>query len=161
MSGRLVKVGGLVALEFGLAVIADFSGRLSSLVDSLLAETYSNFASIRLMEKATSLDLEHFESEPLRISSNLLKHLDWRPPISRFSKARRRTIVLTYPCGNRAMQGNSWNQGRRDSGSFCRHFATACGYGSNRPLELVLCGERGKECHADRWPVSHSRAPFS
>jgi ATP-binding cassette subfamily B protein len=61
-SGRLVKVGGLVALEFGLAVMTDFSGRLSSLVDSLLAETYSNFASIRLMEKAASLDLEQFES---------------------------------------------------------------------------------------------------
>ncbi len=61
-SGRLVKVGGLAALEFGLAVATDFSGRLGSLVDSLLAETYSNFASIRLMEKAASLDLEQFES---------------------------------------------------------------------------------------------------
>ena len=61
-SGRLVKVGGLAALEFGLALATDFSGRLSSLVDSLLAESYSNFASIRLMEKAASLDLEQFES---------------------------------------------------------------------------------------------------
>jgi ATP-binding cassette, subfamily B, bacterial len=61
-SGRLVKVGGLAALEFGLALTTDFSGRLSSLLDSLLAETYSNFASIRLMEKAASLDLEQFES---------------------------------------------------------------------------------------------------
>lgn len=61
-SGRLVKVGGLVALEFGLAVMADFSGRFSSLIDSLLAESYSNFASIRLMEKSASLDLEQFES---------------------------------------------------------------------------------------------------
>ena len=61
-SGRLVKIGGLLALEFGLAVIADFSIRLSSLVDGLLSEAYSNFASIRLMEKATSLDLEQFES---------------------------------------------------------------------------------------------------
>ena len=40
----------------------DLSARFSSLVDSLLAETYSNFASIRLMEKAASLDLEQFES---------------------------------------------------------------------------------------------------
>lgn len=38
-SGRLSRVAGLVALELGLAVAADFSGRLSSLVDSLLAET--------------------------------------------------------------------------------------------------------------------------
>jgi ATP-binding cassette, subfamily B, bacterial len=61
-SGHLAKVGGLVALEFGLGVMVDFSARLSSLVDSLLAESYSNFASIRLMEKAASLDLEQFES---------------------------------------------------------------------------------------------------
>ena len=61
-SGQLAHVGTLVALEFGLAIVADVSSRLSSLVDSLLAETYSNFASIRLMEKAASLDLEQFES---------------------------------------------------------------------------------------------------
>ncbi|WP_276199265.1 ABC transporter ATP-binding protein [Chelatococcus sp. XZ-Ab1] len=61
-SGRLAHVGTLVALELCLAIVADVSGRLSSLVDSLLAETYSNFASIRLMEKAASLDLEQFES---------------------------------------------------------------------------------------------------
>jgi len=61
-SGRLARVGGLLALELGLAVMADFAARLSSLADSLLAETYSNFASIRLMEKAAHLDLEQFES---------------------------------------------------------------------------------------------------
>ncbi len=44
-SGRLVRVGWLITLELGLAVMADFSSRLSSLFDSLLAETYSNFAS--------------------------------------------------------------------------------------------------------------------
>jgi len=61
-SGRLVRVGELVLVEFGLAVLGDFAGRLSSLIDGLLAETYSNFASIRLMEKAATLDLEQFES---------------------------------------------------------------------------------------------------
>ena len=70
-SGRLVKVGGLVALEFGLAIMADFSGRFSSLVDSLLAETYSNFASIRLMEKAASLDLEQFRAATSRTASTV------------------------------------------------------------------------------------------
>src|ERR1700730_11749921 len=35
-SGRLVRVGGLVALELSLAMMADFSSRFSSLVDSLL-----------------------------------------------------------------------------------------------------------------------------
>jgi ATP-binding cassette subfamily B protein len=61
-SGRLIKVGGLVLIELGLAITADFFSRFSSLVDSLLAETYSNFGSIRLMEKAASLDLDQFES---------------------------------------------------------------------------------------------------
>jgi ATP-binding cassette subfamily B protein len=61
-SGRLGRVGALVCLELCLAVMADFAARLSALVDSLLAETYSNFASIRLMEKAASLDLEQFEN---------------------------------------------------------------------------------------------------
>jgi ATP-binding cassette subfamily B protein len=61
-SGALNRIGVLVALELCLAVVADLSARFSALIDSLLAETYSNFASIRLMEKAASLDLEQFES---------------------------------------------------------------------------------------------------
>jgi ATP-binding cassette subfamily B protein len=61
-SGRLTRLAGLVALELCLAVLADLCARFSSLIDSLLAETYSNFASIRLMHKAASLDLEQFES---------------------------------------------------------------------------------------------------
>ena len=61
-SGRLLALGGLVALECALAITADLLGRASSLVDSLLAELYSNFASVRLMEHAATLDLEQFES---------------------------------------------------------------------------------------------------
>ncbi|WP_046864860.1 ABC transporter ATP-binding protein [Microvirga massiliensis] len=61
-SGRLDGLLGLIALEFALAVLADLLGRASSLVDSLLSELYSNFASIRLMEHAATLDLEQFES---------------------------------------------------------------------------------------------------
>jgi ATP-binding cassette subfamily B protein len=61
-SGRLDFLGGLLVLELALAVIADLLGRASSLVDSLLSERYSNFASVRLMEHATTLDLEQFES---------------------------------------------------------------------------------------------------
>jgi ATP-binding cassette subfamily B protein len=61
-SGHLARLSRLVALELGLAVLSDCTGRFSSLADTLLAETYSNFASIRLMEKAASLDLEQFES---------------------------------------------------------------------------------------------------
>ncbi|EIM28643.1 ABC transporter ATP-binding protein [Microvirga lotononidis] len=61
-SGRLDILGGLVFLELVLAILADLLGRASTLVDSLLSERYSNFASIRLMEHATTLDLEQFES---------------------------------------------------------------------------------------------------
>lgn len=61
-SGRLDALGGLLLLELGLAILADLLGRTSSLVDGLLSERYSNFASVRLMEHATTLDLEQFES---------------------------------------------------------------------------------------------------
>jgi ATP-binding cassette subfamily B protein len=61
-SGRLDFLGGLLVLELAIAIIADLLGRASSLVDSLLSERYSNFASVRLMEHATTLDLEQFES---------------------------------------------------------------------------------------------------
>jgi ATP-binding cassette subfamily B protein len=52
----------LIALECGLAIVADLLGRASSLADSLLSEVYSNHASIRLMEHAAQLDLEQFEN---------------------------------------------------------------------------------------------------
>ena len=61
-SGRLDFLSGLLVLELALAIVADFLGRASSLIDSLLSERYSNFASVRLMEHATTLDLEQFES---------------------------------------------------------------------------------------------------
>ncbi|KAA2231327.1 ABC transporter ATP-binding protein [Salinarimonas soli] len=60
-SGRLDTLALLLALELGLAVLADALSRGSSLVDGLLADRFSNFASIQLMEHATLLDLEQFE----------------------------------------------------------------------------------------------------
>jgi ATP-binding cassette subfamily B protein len=45
-----------------VAIAADLLGRASALTDSLLSERYSNFASVRLMEHAATLDLEQFES---------------------------------------------------------------------------------------------------
>ena len=59
--GRLHVVGLLLALEFALAIVSDLLARGSSLVDGLLSELYSNFASVRLMEHAATLDLEQFE----------------------------------------------------------------------------------------------------
>ena len=61
-SGRLAHLGALLALELVLALCADGFARASALIDSLLAERYSNHASIRLMEHAATLDLEQFES---------------------------------------------------------------------------------------------------
>lgn len=60
-SGHLGDLGGLLVLEFGLAVLGDVLGRLVSLVDSLLSEQFTNASSVRLMEHAARLDLEDFE----------------------------------------------------------------------------------------------------
>ncbi len=65
-SGDLNPLWGLLALEFGLAVLADILGRIVSLIDSLLAEQYSNATSIRLMQHAATLDLEDFEDSELQ-----------------------------------------------------------------------------------------------
>ena len=60
-SGMLDRIGWLLALEFGLAVLSDLLGRGISLLDSLLSEKLSTATSVRLMEHAASLDLEDFE----------------------------------------------------------------------------------------------------
>ena len=51
----------LVALEVALVVAGDLLGRGSSLLESLLADRFSNRTSIRLMEHAATLDLAQFE----------------------------------------------------------------------------------------------------
>ena len=65
-SGLLTRLGVLVALEFGLAVVADLLGRLVALLDGLLSERFSNETSIRLMQHAATLDLEDFEDSELQ-----------------------------------------------------------------------------------------------
>jgi ATP-binding cassette subfamily B protein len=65
-SGLLDRIGWLLALEFGLAVISDVLGRAVSLLDSLLSERFSNETSLRLMEHAATLDLEDFEDSELQ-----------------------------------------------------------------------------------------------
>ena len=65
-SGALDRIGWLLALEFGLAVLSDVLGRIVSLVDSLLSERFSNATSVRLMEHAATLDLEDFEDSELQ-----------------------------------------------------------------------------------------------
>ncbi|GGC62455.1 ABC transporter ATP-binding protein [Chelatococcus reniformis] len=60
-TGRLDRLGLLLAAEFAVAVAANVLGRVVSLIDSLLAERVTNASSVRLMEHAATLDLEDFE----------------------------------------------------------------------------------------------------
>ncbi|HEX6040755.1 MAG TPA: ABC transporter ATP-binding protein [Longimicrobium sp.] len=54
-------VGGLVALEFGIIALGEVAARTGTLLESLLGDLFSNRMSIRLMEHAAELDLQHFE----------------------------------------------------------------------------------------------------
>ena len=60
-SGLLDTLLWFIALEFGLAILADVLGRVVSLLDSLLGERFAISTSIRLMEHAATLDLKDFE----------------------------------------------------------------------------------------------------
>jgi ATP-binding cassette subfamily B protein len=51
----------LVGIEVAIVLIGEALARLSSLVESLLGDLFSNHTSIRLMEHAATLDLYHFE----------------------------------------------------------------------------------------------------
>ncbi|MBE7247503.1 MAG: ABC transporter ATP-binding protein, partial [Actinomycetospora chiangmaiensis] len=55
------RLAGLVAAEFGLALVSDLAGRLTSLVETLIGDLYANAASLRLMAHAAALDLAQFE----------------------------------------------------------------------------------------------------
>jgi len=54
-------LGGLVALELGIAVVGEGLARLSSLLESLLGDLFSNRISVRLMQHAATLDLAQYE----------------------------------------------------------------------------------------------------
>jgi ATP-binding cassette subfamily B protein len=51
----------LVGVEFALVVLGDVAARTGTLLESLLGDLFSNRLSVRLMEHAASLDLQHFE----------------------------------------------------------------------------------------------------
>ena len=51
----------LVAIEFGLALFSAVLNRLISLTDALLGDLFANSTSVKLLEKAASLDLAQFE----------------------------------------------------------------------------------------------------
>ena len=51
----------LLAIEFGLAILSDGLSRATNLVDSLLGDLFSNYSSIKIMQHASTLDLDQFE----------------------------------------------------------------------------------------------------
>jgi ATP-binding cassette subfamily B protein len=55
------RIGGLVALEFGIVAVGEVAARTGTLLESLLGDLFSNRMSVRLMEHAAELDLQHFE----------------------------------------------------------------------------------------------------
>src|SRR5216110_649736 len=54
-------LGGLLALEFGIAVLGEGLARLSALLESLLGDLFSNRISVRLMQHAATLDIAQYE----------------------------------------------------------------------------------------------------
>lgn len=50
-----------IGIELALALMSDVLGRLTSLLESLLGDLFSNEMSVRLMTHAATLDLQHFE----------------------------------------------------------------------------------------------------
>jgi len=54
------RLGTLVGIELGIAVVGEGLARLSSLLESLLGDLFSNRISVRLMEHAATLDLSQF-----------------------------------------------------------------------------------------------------
>ena len=55
----------LVALEVAIVVAGELLSRLSSLIEGLLGDLFSNHTSVRLMRHAASLDLEQLENPEL------------------------------------------------------------------------------------------------
>jgi len=51
----------LIALEFTLAIVTDALSRITSLLDSLLGDSFSNYTSVKIMKHAATLDLEQSE----------------------------------------------------------------------------------------------------
>ena len=65
-SGALDHLILLLGVEFALAIGSDLLGRITSYVDAVLSEKFTNATSIRLMEHAATLDLEDFEDADLQ-----------------------------------------------------------------------------------------------
>ncbi|HEX6747458.1 MAG TPA: ABC transporter ATP-binding protein [Longimicrobium sp.] len=58
---RWGHVATLLGLEFGVVALGEVAARTGTLLESLLGDLFSNRMSVRLMEHAAELDLQHFE----------------------------------------------------------------------------------------------------
>ena len=64
----------LLGLEFGLALLADILGRITSFVDGLLSEKLSNDATLKLMRHSAKLDLKDFENSDFQDQLDRARH---------------------------------------------------------------------------------------
>jgi ATP-binding cassette subfamily B protein len=55
------RIAALVAVELGIVAVGEVAARTGTLLESLLGDLFSNRMSVRLMEHAAVLDLQHFE----------------------------------------------------------------------------------------------------
>lgn len=55
------RIATLVGVEFGIVAVGEVAARTGTLLESLLGDLFSNRMSVRLMEHAAELDLQHFE----------------------------------------------------------------------------------------------------
>ena len=89
----LTPVLTLVALEFGLVLLADALGRGVALLDSLLGDLFANQSSIRLMQHAAELDLDQFEDSTF---------------YDKLERARRQTLSRTVLMSQVLSQGQDF-----------------------------------------------------
>jgi ATP-binding cassette subfamily B protein len=57
-----LRLGELLALELGIALVGEGLARISALLESLLGDLFANRTSVELMRHAATLDLEQFEN---------------------------------------------------------------------------------------------------
>ncbi len=55
------RLGILVGTEFAIVAVGELAARTGSLLESLLGDLFSNRMSVRLMQHAATLDLQHYE----------------------------------------------------------------------------------------------------
>ncbi|MGE3801729.1 MAG: ABC transporter ATP-binding protein [Candidatus Kapaibacterium sp.] len=60
-TGDLDRLWSLIGIEIAVVVSGEILSRISSLVESLLGDLFSNLTSVRMMEHSASLDLAQFE----------------------------------------------------------------------------------------------------